>query len=198
MKRFLRVLVILAVSIVVFIASLYAGIELYGHTQQRRQADIICVFGAAVWGDAPSPELEARLVWASRLYREGDAPVLFLSGGPTGTTMSEADVMGIVAEREGVPRSALVLDGAGTTTARTLYNLKRYMQGNGLETCLLVSSPFHMMRIMLLARLSQMNALSCPPSTTPVSQSGRQRFRATIREELALLKDALVFALAPD
>jgi vancomycin permeability regulator SanA len=198
MRRFLRVLVIVPVIASVVMVLLYIGIEVYGHTQQRGRADVICVFGAAVWGGAPSPELEARLVWAARLYREGRAPVLFLSGGLTGTAMSEADVMGTVAEREGIPRSALVFDNAGTTTARTLSNLKRYMHGNGLATCLMVSSPFHMARIMVLAGLNRMNALACPPATTPVSRSSPQRVRATIREELALLKDVLVFVLAPE
>ncbi len=198
MRRFLRAFVIVLAVVCFLLAFLYAGIEIYGHIQQRGQADVICVFGAAVWGDAPSPELEARLTWAARLYREGKAPVLFLSGGLTGTAMSEADVMGTVAEREGVPRSALVLDNAGTTTAHTLANLKRYMQGNGLTTCLMVSSPFHMARIMLLAGLKHMNALTCPPAITPISRSGSQKIRATIREELALLKDVAVLVLAPE
>ncbi|MHB8071448.1 MAG: YdcF family protein [Candidatus Cryosericum sp.] len=198
MRRFLRVLVLIPVVVSAVTVLLYAGIDLYGHKQQRQRADVICVFGAAVWGQLPSPELEARLVWAARLYRDGIAPVLFLSGGPTGTAMTEADVMGTVAEGAGVPRSALVFDNGGTTTARTLSNLKRYMQGNGLTTCLMVSSPFHMARIMLLARLNHMVALTCPPVTTPVSSSNPERARAIVREELALLKDVLVFVLAPD
>jgi len=197
MRRLLRVLVIIPVTISAIMILLYAAIDLYGRVQKPQKADVICVFGAAVWGEEPSPELEARLSWATRLYGEGRAPVLFLSGGPTGTTMSEADVMAVVAQRQGVPRSALVLDDDGTTTARTLSNLKRYMTGNGLTTCLMVSSPFHMARIMVLADLNHIGALTCPPATTPISRNGTQRMRATVREELALLKDLLVFALTP-
>ena len=197
MRRLLRVLVIIPVTISVITILLYAAIDVYGHVQESQKADVICVFGAAVWGEEPSPELEARLSWATRLYDEGRAPVLFLSGGPTGTTMSEADVMAVVAQRQGVPRSALVLDDDGTTTAHTLSNLKRYMAGNGLTTCLMVSSPFHMARIMALADLNHIGALTCPPATTPISRSGAQRMRATVREELALLKDVLVFVLTP-
>lgn len=159
---------------------------------------MICLFGAAVWGTSPSPELEARIMWAIQLYREGRAPLLFLSGGPTGSILSESDVMGSVAIEQGIPRSALVFDDAGTTTARTLTNLKRYMQGNGLTSCLMVSSPFHMARIMILARLKGLQALTSPPVETPVSLNAMQRFRATVREELALFKDLLVFAVSPD
>ena len=159
---------------------------------------MICLFGAAVWGDNPSPELEARILWAARLYREGRAPLLFLSGGPTGSNLTESDVMGAVAIEQGVPRSALIFDNAGVTTAQTLINLKRYMQGNALTSCLMVSSPFHMARIMVLARLNRLQAFTCPPAETPVWLSVHQRARAIAREELALFKDLLVFAVSPD
>ncbi|MBA4365235.1 MAG: hypothetical protein C0398_04420 [Coprothermobacter sp.] len=198
MKRFLRILVILMCTAGAVLALTYAGIDLYGYKQQSERADVICLFGAAVWGDSPSPELEARIMWAVQLYREGRAPLLFLSGGPTGSNLSETDVMGAVALKRGVPRSALVFDNAGTTTARTLTNLKRYMQGNGLTSCLMVSSPFHMARIMVLARLDGLQAFTSPPAETPVSLSIPQRTRATAREELALFKDLLVFAVSPD
>ncbi|MCX6084844.1 MAG: YdcF family protein [Caldiserica bacterium] len=198
MKRFLWTLVILVCAAGAVLALTYAGIDLYGHKQQTEQADVICLFGAAVWGDSPSPELEARIVWAAELYREGRAPLLFLSGGPTGSDLSESDVMGAVATRHGVPRSALIFDTAGTTTSRTLANLKRYMQGNGLTSCLMVSSPFHMARIMILAGLNGLRAFTDPPTTTPVSLSTAQRVRATAREELALFKDLMVFVVSPD
>ena len=159
---------------------------------------MICLFGAAVWGDSPSPELEARILWAAQLYREGRAPLLFLSGGPTGSNLSESDVMGTVVIEQGIPRSALIFDNAGVTTAQTLINLKRYMQGNGLTSCLMVSSPFHMARIMVLARLYGLQAFTNPPAKTPLWLNAVQRARATAREELALFKDLLVFAVSPD
>ena len=159
---------------------------------------MICLFGAAVWGDSPSPELEARILWAARLYREGRAPLLFLSGGPTGSNLSEWDVMAAVAIEQGVPRSALVFDNAGTTSTRTLVNLKCYMRGNGLTSCLMVSSPFHMARITVMARVNHLQAFTSPRTETPVSLSVLQKTRAVLREELALFKDLLVFAVSPD
>lgn len=180
------------------LALTYVGIDLYSYRQQLKRADVICLFGAAVWGDTPSPELDARIKWATQLYREGRAPLLFLSGGPTGSRLSESDVMEAVAIEQGVPRSALILDNAGITTSHTLMNLKRYMQGNGLTSCLMVSSPFHMARIMVLSCLMGIQAFSGPPSETPISLNALQRARAIAREELALFKDLLVFAVSPD
>jgi vancomycin permeability regulator SanA len=197
-KRFFRTLIILICTAGAVLALTYAGIDLYGYKQQSERADVICLFGAAVWGSSPSPELEARILWATQLYREGRAPLLFLSGGPTGSNLSESDVMGAVAVKQGVPRSALVFDNAGITTAQTLIDLKHYMQGNALTSCLMVSSPFHMARIMVLARLYGLRAFTSPPGKTPVWLSVPQRARAIAREELALFKDLLVFAVSPD
>ncbi|MHB8106754.1 MAG: YdcF family protein [Candidatus Cryosericum sp.] len=197
MKRFFRTLIILVCAVGAVLALTYAGIDLYGYKQQTERADVICLFGAAVWGNSPSPELEARISQATQLYRDGRAPLLFLSGGPTGSSLSESDVMGAVAVRQGVPRGALVLDNAGVTTAQTLIDLKRYMQGNALTSCLMVSSPFHMARIMVLAHLYGLRAFTSPPAETPVWLSAPQRARATAREELALFKDLVVFALSP-
>ena len=197
-KRFFRTLIILICAVGAVLALTYAGIDLYGYKQQSERADVICLFGAAVWGNSPSPELEARILCAVQLYREGRAPLLFLSGGPTGSNLSESDVMGAVAVEQGIPRSALIFDNAGVTTAQTLINLKRYMQGNALTSCLMVSSPFHMARIMVLASLYGLQAFTNPPVETPVWLSVPQRARAIVREELALFKDLLVFAVSPD
>ena len=198
MKRLFRALIILICTAGVILSLTYAGIDLYGYKQQSERADVICLFGAAVWGDSPSPELEARILWAAQLYREWLSPLLFLSGGPTGSNLSESDVMGAVAIEHGVPRSALIFDNAGVTTAQTLLNLKRYMQGNALTSCLMVSSPFHMARIMVLTRLYGLQAFTSPPTETPVWLSPQQRARAIAREELAFFKDLLVFAVSPD
>jgi vancomycin permeability regulator SanA len=197
-KRFFRALIILICTAGAVPALTYAGIDLYGYKQQSERADVICLFGAAVWGSSPSPELEARILWATQLYREGRAPLLFLSGGPTESNLSESDVMGAVAVKQGVPRSALVFDNTGITTAQTLIDLKHYMQGNALTSCLMVSSPFHMARIMVLARLYGLRAFTSPPAETPVWLSALQRARAMAREELALFKDLVVFVLSPD
>jgi hypothetical protein len=62
----------------------------------------------------------------------------------------------------------------------------------------MASSPFHMARIMVLARLNHLQAFTSPPTETPVSLSVLQKTRAMAREELALFKDLLVFAVSPD
>ena len=198
MKKLMKAAAAMLAIVGIAFGAFYISIWAYGNIQCIEPVDIICVFGAAVWGNAPSPELEARLLWASELYQKGLAPRIFLSGGPTGTTMTEADVMGTVMQRQEIPRSALILDNYGTTTAHTLRNLKRYMASTGLKTCLMVSSPFHMARIMTLARLEGLIACTCPPTTTPASGSCPKMSKAILREQLALLKDIVMHAFLSD
>lgn len=196
-KRLLRTTAIIVCCAILLLAVGFVFIGSYGRIQQHQNADIICVFGAAVWGASPSPELEARVTWACRLYQEGRAPVIFLSGGPTGGTLTEPDVMANVALGLGVPRSALVLDTKGINTARTLDNLRQFMTNNGMTSCLMVSSPFHMARIMTLATLKGLHAVTCPPATSPVSVDFALQARAIAREELALIKDLAVLMFSP-
>lgn len=198
MKRFLTTLLILVSAVVVSFVLLLAGIEAFGHLRQTQHADVICVFGAAVWGEMPSPELESRLLQAIQLYRDGRAPLLFLSGGPTGSSLTESDVMCAFALARGVPHSAIILDNAGIATAATVSNLKRYMDGNDLKTCLMVSSPFHMARIMMLARFDGLSAFSDPPARTPITSSGQENLKSLVREAFALVKDLAVAAFLPN
>ncbi|MGB9665976.1 MAG: YdcF family protein [Candidatus Cryosericum sp.] len=197
MRRFLRTVFITTAIVCLAFGLLLAGISAYGGVHQSGRADIICVFGAAVWGDKPSPELEARVLWAVQLYQERRAGTLFLSGGPTGSNLTEPDVMEKVAEAHGVPRSAIVLDSTGISTAATVADLERYMAGNNMKTCLMVSSPFHMARIMILARLKGLQALADPPLQTPITQLPWQNLTSIVREALALVKDLIVFAVSP-
>ena len=196
-KRVLRTTAILLCCALLLLAAGFVFIGCYGRIQQQQDADIICVFGAAVWGASPSPELEARVTWACRLYLEGRAPFIFLSGGPTGGTLTEPDVMANVALGLGVPRSALILDARGSSTASTLHNLRQFMTNNGMTSCLMVSSPFHMARIMTLAALKGLHPVTCPPATSPVSANLALQARAIAREELALIKDIAVLVFSP-
>lgn len=183
------------VAVLVFL-SVYLAVDLFGRRQEQKHADIICVFGAAVWGTTPSPELAARIHQACQLYREGFSPLIFLSGGPTGGALSEPDVMANAAVQEGVPRSSLVLDVNGISTACTVQDLRDYMEDNHLGSCLMVSSPFHMARIMMLTKLYGVQSYSSPPRETPLALDPSKNAQAVLREELALFKDLLVFLLA--
>jgi uncharacterized SAM-binding protein YcdF (DUF218 family) len=119
-----------------------AHILTFGHTDYRRQADAIVVFGARAYRDGtPSQALYDRTVTGIDLYHAGYAGTLVFSGG-----LSEPDVMRRLAVERGVPPSAIVLDRRGVNTAATLRFVRR-RPGRYLA----VSHSFHTARIKMLA-----------------------------------------------
>jgi uncharacterized SAM-binding protein YcdF (DUF218 family) len=127
----------------------------FGATDYSRPAEAIVVFGARVYEDgSPSLALEDRVRHGVRLYRQGLAPRVVLSGGP-----DEVPVMAAMAIRAGVPREALELDPAGLNTHATLANLKE-------RRIVAVSHYYHLARIKLTA---QRLGISC--ATVPCAMS---------------------------
>jgi vancomycin permeability regulator SanA len=113
-------------------------------------ADVIIVLGAGIGSDgSPSQVLGDRLETALALYRDGRAPRLLLTGDHASFDYDEVSAMRRWLEGRGVPRDALVLDGAGTDTfssiarARTVY---------GAERAIVVTQAFHLPRAVWLAR----------------------------------------------
>lgn len=120
------------------------------------EADVIIVLGAGVATDGtPSQVLGDRLETALALFREGRAPRILLTGDHASPDYDEVAAMRRWLEARGVPRDALVLDGAGVDTfssiarARTVY---------GAERAIVVTQAFHLPRAVWLARAMGIDA----------------------------------------
>lgn len=139
-----------------------------------RQADAIVVLGAAQYDGRPSPVLRARIDHALALWRAGYAPVLIFTGGTgSGDTTSEAAVSASYARRRGVPDNAMLLETEGRTTAASMRSVSEMLRVRGGTTAILVSDPFHMLRLWILARRFGMQAATSPTRTSPISESVR-------------------------
>jgi uncharacterized SAM-binding protein YcdF (DUF218 family) len=113
------------------------------------QADCIVVPGAAIRpGRAPSDALRYRLEGALRLYREGRAPVIIVTGGGTGD-YAEAEVMQEWLVNQGVPGHAILAEHESMTTRDSGIHVARMMRENGLESALVCSQWFHVARTRL-------------------------------------------------
>jgi uncharacterized SAM-binding protein YcdF (DUF218 family) len=119
---------------------------------RRRSADAIVVLGGP-----PTPSGELSQICAERvdagiaLWREGLAPVIYITGGPCGRNGEiEADIMGAYAREQGVPEGALVLERRALTTADNARYVAE-MLPEGAEVWL-VTTPFHLRRSMRLFR----------------------------------------------
>ena len=128
-------------------------IVITGRRDEARPATAIVVLGAAQYVGRPSPVLRARLDHAIALWRAGLAPRMIVTGGRgDGDTTSEAAVSRRYALRRGVPDSAIVLENTGRTTRESLQGVVAIMNGQRRRDVILVSDPFHMLRLSILAR----------------------------------------------
>ena len=160
-------------------------IVLTGKRDEARPAAAIVVLGAAQYVGRPSPVLRARLDHAIALWQTGLAPRLIVTGGRgEGDTTSEAAVSRRYALRRGVPDSAIVLENAGRTTRESLQGVAAIMSGQQRRDVILVSDPFHMLRLSILARRLGLEPLTSPTRTSPISESRDQKWRYVLNESL--------------
>lgn len=166
-------------------------------------ADAIVVLGAAQYGGRPSPVLKSRLDHALGLYREHRALRVVLTGGRRpGDLISEAAAGRRYLVRRGIPSEAMLLESAGRTSLASIFGAAQMltarrdsMAGPGVDPdtlpnprVLLVSDPFHMLRLEILARLHGLTPLPSPTRTSPIS-ANRAVLEYMLRESIALPTD---------
>jgi uncharacterized SAM-binding protein YcdF (DUF218 family) len=147
-----------------------------------RPAHAIVVLGAAQYDGKPSPVLRARVDHAILLWRRGLAPVLVVTGGRgAGDTTTEAAVERRYAISRGVPASAIRMEAEGRSTSESLRNVGTMLGENSREV-ILVSDPFHMLRLAILARRFGLRPRTSPTRTSPISRNRGEFWRYTLRE----------------
>lgn len=187
MKRsLLRVLAgyVLLFGLVAWVASLVA-VVIWGARDMARKSDVIVVLGAAQYAGRPSPVLKARLDHAVSLWKRGLAPRMVLTGGRgTGDTTSEAAVGRRYVMRAGVADSAILLENEGRTTTASIEAVAGIMQEEHLERAILVSDPFHMLRLQILARRYGLSSVTSPTRTSPISANRLEAFAYIMSESV--------------
>jgi uncharacterized SAM-binding protein YcdF (DUF218 family) len=180
-----RVLGATFLALLVIWALTMAQIVITGRRDEARPAAAIVVLGAAQYVGRPSPVLRARLDHAIELWQAGLAPKLIVTGGRgEGDTTSEAAVSRRYAIRRGVPDSAIVLENTGRTTRESLRGVAAIMNGQPRRDVILVSDPFHMLRLAIVARRFGLEPLTSPTRTSPISQKREQAWSYVLNESL--------------
>ena len=152
---------------------------------EARPADAIIVLGAAQYAGRPSPVLRARLDHAIGLWKQGLAPMLVLTGGTgAGDTTSEAVVGKRYAVRQGIPEAAIEMETEGRTTIESLQAVAALGELDEHPSVILVSDPFHMLRLSILARRLGMVPLTSPTRTSPISENRSQVVRYILSESV--------------
>lgn len=146
---------------------------------------IAVILGAAVWpGGQPSPTLARRIDHAIALYKAGKIDAILGCGGLGQNPPSEAAVIRQRCEAAGIPADLIHDEDRSTTTRENLRNAVPILRALGSTEILLVTDPYHMPRVRLIA---WQEGLSITPSPTEARDIGpRQWLRHLPREAAAL------------
>jgi uncharacterized SAM-binding protein YcdF (DUF218 family) len=180
-----RILTIAFVTVLVVWLASVSAVLIWSGRDEARPAQAIVVLGAAQYAGKPSPVLRARLDHALDLWNRHLASLLILTGGTgAGDTTSEADVGRNYAKRHGVPDSAILVENAGRTTSESMRAVAGMLEVRGLQSALLVSDPFHMLRLRILARRYGFTPYTSPTQTSPISPNREERWKYIFSESL--------------
>lgn len=181
-RRILTVAVVTVFALWIISAS---AVLIWSSRDEARPAQAIVVLGAAQYAGRPSPVLRARLDHALDLWNRHLASLLILTGGTgSGDITSEAAVGRNYAKRHGVPDSAILVESEGRTTSESMKAVAGMLEVRGLQSALLVSDPFHMLRLRILARRFGFTPYTSPTRTSPIDPNREERWKYIFSESL--------------
>jgi uncharacterized SAM-binding protein YcdF (DUF218 family) len=160
----LIVLAILLPFIVWFVADL-VYVSSGAEDDFAEHADVIIVLGCNTLSHTGvNPCIAARAEHAAELYKDGLAPVIITTGGPTAglDRPTESAVLESVLESDGVPQSAIVQENRALDTIQNMSYSQAIMQAHGWTTAILVTEPFHIKRATLIAHDDGMTVYPSP------------------------------------
>jgi len=173
---------IVCVVLIAWVVSMVM-VERAGRRDEAQEADAIVVLGAAQYVGRPSPVLRARVDHAVSLWKRGLAPTLILTGGTgVGDTTSEAAVARKYAMSRGVPDRAIVVEIKGRTTSESMRAVARIMDDREQNSVILVSDPFHMLRLSILVRRFGLEPYTSPTRTSPITSNREEHWKYLVSE----------------
>ena len=165
----------------------------WSQRDEARPAAAIVVLGAAQYDGKPSPVLRARVDHAIELYRRRLAGrIIFTGGVGDRDTTSEAAVAQRYAIERGVPARAILIETVGRSTSESLQQVATLMEAAPSRDVILVSDPFHMLRLSIVARRYGLTPLTSPTRTSPIALNRREAWKYILNESI---KVPIVFLL---
>src|SRR5206468_203633 len=103
-------------------------------------------------------------------YRGGVAPVVVVTGGKQpGDRFTEATAGADYLHTLGVPDASIRRETTGHSSWESLAAAARFLQADGIRRVVLVSDPFHSLRIREIAHELGFDAVTSPTRTSPIS-----------------------------
>jgi uncharacterized SAM-binding protein YcdF (DUF218 family) len=160
------------------------------HDDSRR-SEAIVVLGAAQYNGRPTPVFRARLDHAADLYKERVAPTIVVTGGKqAGDQFTEATSGANYLHNKGVPDAAILRETTSRTSWESLAAAARVLRDRGEKQVVLVSDPFHALRIRSIANELGLDAVTSPTRSSPIS--GFEEWRRFLSEAMRVALGRIV------
>ena len=154
---------LLAAAAVAYFVVTFVQVWQASTRDEARASEAIIVLGAAQYDGRPSPVLANRLDHAAALYADGIAPLIVVTGGnQPGDRFTEAAAGAAYLESLGVPGQAIEREVQGTNSWESLAAAARFLRAEGVTRVVLVSDPYHAMRIDGIAHELGLDAVVSP------------------------------------
>ena len=169
LRLVLKVAAVVAVVLVTYFAVTLVQVWLTSRHYDAHQAGAILVMGAAQYDGVPSPDLQARLNEALKLYDADDARLIMLTGSKEpGDVYTESQSGAMYLEKAGVPRSAILEVGGGNSFAN-IADAAPELRARGVTNVLVATDPFHEDRSMAIASQQGLAPSPTPTQASPIS-----------------------------
>jgi uncharacterized SAM-binding protein YcdF (DUF218 family) len=146
-------------------------------SDNRTPADAIVVLGAAQYDGEPSPVLARRLDQAFELWEAGVAPLVVTTGSNRpGDRVTEGFAGFEYLRFAGIPEEDLLVITDGASSWEQLAATSRILVERDLDSVVLVSDPYHALR---LRQIADQVGLDATVSSTDGGASIRQLLRET-------------------
>ncbi|AIF51112.1 YdcF family protein [Pelosinus sp. UFO1] len=155
-----------------------------GYLTQPSASDTIIILGAKLIGQDPSLMLSLRLDEGIKLYREGYAKRIIVSGAQgKDEAISEASSMKNYLVNHGIPSEHIFVEDQSFNTMQNLANSHKIMQENNLKTAIIVSNASHIRRSLILAQNQGISATGAP---APMADNFYLTTKQYVREGAAI------------
>lgn len=164
-----RVLVATVAAAVLYLAVTAVQVWLTSRRSDTSPAQAIVVMGAAQYNGVPSPDLAARLSHAYDLWHRGLAPTIVVTGGKEpGDVYTEATAGANYLAARGVPQSDILREVSGRDSWQSLESTAGFLLARGDRSVVLVSDPYHDLRISLMSSELGLQAYVSPTRSSPL------------------------------
>ncbi len=157
---------------------------------------IVLLGGGTESGDPPRPMTEVnsagdRVLYAAKLYQDGAAPAILVSGGNLGFSdargSSPAEEMTALLTLTGIPEEGIWQQGNSQNTYEDALYCAEILREKGIKEIILVTSALHMPRAKALFEQQGFSVIPAPVDFTITEQNWQNAFKPGMDEFILYL-----------